>query len=266
MAIQIKLRRDQTTVWDSDNPVLLAGEMAFQYDSGTSQVGRFKIGNGSREWSRLPYFYAYQDSAGNYPSSGGSSGPWYGSRGLHVGGMSSNAIDYFDITSSGNASDFGDLSTSRRGMGAVSDKTYGVFAGGYTSSNVNTIDYITIASTGNAADFGDMAVVTRDHMSVHNANRACFGGGDTSGDANKIEYITLGGATSGNAADFGDLTVARNGNEGGMNDATRGVFGSGYTVNAETFELKAPLANIIFFALVFFSAGLKSSHSIKAAI
>lgn len=243
MAIQIKLRRDQSSIWDSDNPVLLAGEMAFQFDSGTSQVGRFKIGNGSREWSRLPYFYAYQDSSGAYPSSGGSSGPWYGSRGLHVGGMSSNAIDYFDITSSGNASDFGDLSTSRRGMGAVSDKTYGVFAGGYTSSNVNTIDYITIASTGNAADFGDMAAVTRDHMSVHNANRACFGGGSTSGDANKIEYITLGGATSGNASDFGDLTVARNGNEGGMNDATRGVFGSGYTVNVLDYITIGTLGN-----------------------
>tara|TARA_B100001093_G_C26742553_1_gene977338 strand:- start:108 stop:1193 length:1086 start_codon:yes stop_codon:yes gene_type:complete len=167
---------------------------------------------------------------------------WYGSRGLNVGGMSSNAIDYFDITSSGNASDFGNLTSSRRGMGAVSNATYGVFAGGYTSTNVNTIDYITVATTGDAADFGDMTAVTRDQMSVSNGNRACFGGGSTSGDANKIEYITL-GVTSGNASDFGDLTVARNGNEGGMNDATRGVFGSGYTINVLDYITIGTLGN-----------------------
>jgi hypothetical protein len=80
-------------------------------------------------------------------------------------------------------------------------------------------------------------------MSVSNGNRACFGGGDTSGDSNKIEYITLGGATSGNASDFGDLTVGRNGNEGGMNDATRGVFGSAYTVNVLDYITIATLGN-----------------------
>jgi len=154
---------------------------------------------------------------------------WYGSRGLNVGGMSSNAIDYFDITSSGNASDFGNLTSSRRGMGAVSNATYGVFAGGYTSTNVNTIDYITVATTGDAADFGDMTAVTRDQMSVSNGNRACFGGGSTSGDANKIEYITL-GVTSGNASDFGDLTVARS-QLAATSDATYGVFSGGFDFN-----------------------------------
>ena len=148
---------------------------------------------------------------------------WYGSRGLHVGGLSSNAIDYFDITSSGNASDFGDLTSSRRTAGAVSNTTYGVFAGGYTNTHVNTIDYVTIATTGDAADFGDMTAATRDHMAVSNGSRACFGGGYDGDTTNKIEYITL-GVTSGSGTDFGDLTVARKDNEGGMNDATRGIF------------------------------------------
>lgn len=79
MAIQIKIRRDTKAEWDSADPVLLAGELGFELkDSATS--GRFKIGNGSREWSRLPYWYAYQDSAGNYVSAGGGGAvSWSGS-------------------------------------------------------------------------------------------------------------------------------------------------------------------------------------------
>jgi len=150
---------------------------------------------------------------------------WYGARALHAGGFgSSNIIDYFDITSTGNASDFGDLTSSRRTAGAVSDTTYGVFAGGYTSTHVNTIDFVTIATTADAADFGDMTAATRDHMSLSNGDRGLFAGGYTGSVTNKIEYITLGGQTSGNGTDFGDLTLGRYQMEGGMNDATRGVF------------------------------------------
>jgi hypothetical protein len=44
-----------------------------------------------------------------------------------------------------------------------------------------------------------------------------------------MDYITI--ATTGNAVDFGDLTVARH-NLAGVSNATRGVFGGGYTVRS----------------------------------
>lgn len=210
MAIQIKLRRDQSSVWDSDNPVLLAGEIGFQYDSGTSQVGRFKIGNGHREWSRLPYFYAYQDSSGAYPSSGGgSSGPaWYGTRAVLGGGYSSsndtNAIEYFDISNLGNGADFGDISAANRGMGGLSNGSKAVFGGGGSGTFINTMDQITTSTLGNSTDFGDLTVGRMGAMGTGDGTYGLFIGGITSGWSyvNTVDYITV--ASPGNATDFGD--------------------------------------------------------------
>ena len=72
------------------------------------------------------------------------------------------ASAYIDtITTTGNASDFGDLTAGRAQGGGTSSSTRGVFAGGETSNNTrsNIIDYITIASAGNATDFGDLTAV-----------------------------------------------------------------------------------------------------------
>ena len=90
-------------------------------------------------------------------------------RGLFMGGYNSsgaysgtssrlNVIDYITIASTGNATDFGDLSLYGIG-GATSNRTKAVFSFGSVSgavgSDTNTIDKVTIASTGNATDFGD---------------------------------------------------------------------------------------------------------------
>ena len=83
-------------------------------------------------------------------------------RGVVGGGEGSssyqNVIDYITIASTGNATDFGDLTGSRGYGTGTSDGTTGVFCGGYESSYQDNIDYITIASTGNATDFGDLSV------------------------------------------------------------------------------------------------------------
>ena len=69
----------------------------------------------------------------------------------------SNVMDYITIASTGNASDFGDLTQAVNGSSAVSDSTKWVRGGGSISgSTVNVMDDVTIASTGNAADFGDL--------------------------------------------------------------------------------------------------------------
>jgi hypothetical protein len=86
-------------------------------------------------------------------------------RGLFGGGntgSSTNVIDYVTIASTGNATDFGDLTAARYGLAACSYSTRGLFGGGFTgSNNSNFIDYVTIASTGNAIYFGDLTVARR---------------------------------------------------------------------------------------------------------
>ena len=79
------------------------------------------------------------------------------------GDYSANVMDYVTIGSTGNATDFGDLSVVRISTDGASSNTRGLFMGGYNASfgasqtyRTNTIDYITIASTGNATDFGDL--------------------------------------------------------------------------------------------------------------
>ena len=91
-----------------------------------------------------------------------------GTRGVFGGGLigispstGSNVMDYVTIATTGNATDFGDLTVTRYGPGACSDGTRGVFGGGAipatkSTTYYNTIDYVTISTTGNATDFGDL--------------------------------------------------------------------------------------------------------------
>ena len=68
-----------------------------------------------------------------------------------------DVMDYITMGSTGNATDFGDLSVARMSLGSASNATRGLFGGGLIyPSNSNVIDYITIGSTGNAQDFGDL--------------------------------------------------------------------------------------------------------------
>ena len=84
--------------------------------------------------------------------------PNAGSRGIFSAGRDSpsdiNIIDFVTISTTGNATDFGDHTGAKRYLGGCASFTRGIFAGGYPATNV--VDYITIASTGNAADFGDL--------------------------------------------------------------------------------------------------------------
>ena len=50
MAYRIVLRRDTSTNWTTNNPVLLLGEPGYETD-----LGGLKIGNGSTAWSDLLY-------------------------------------------------------------------------------------------------------------------------------------------------------------------------------------------------------------------
>ena len=122
----------------------------------------------------------------------------------------SNIIDYITISTTGNAQDFGDLSSTIRGAGGGSNATRGIFAGGYDSpATINTIEFATIATTGNTQDFGDLTQAQNLFAGCPTSpTRALFAGGYTGPGAktNRINSVEI--ATTGNAIDFGDLTTS----------------------------------------------------------
>jgi hypothetical protein len=145
--------------------------------------------------------------------------------GGYTGAAVSNVIDYINIASAGNATDFGDL-TYARTLSACGSSTRGLFGSGFTGFNV--IDYVTIASTGNATDFGDLSIARTDLTSCSNSTRGIWAGGYTDPPEvfhNTIDYVTI--ASTGNATDFGDLTSGRVLRADSCSSTTRGVFVGG---------------------------------------
>ena len=162
--------------------------------------------------------------------------PW-GSRAVFGGGFTNvnvNTIDYIEISTPGNAVDFGDLTVARRAAAAASDGSRAVSGGGFTTVRVNTIDYVEIATPGNAVDFGDLTQTRWGISAASDGSRAVFGGGFTTVNINTIDYVEI--ATPGNAVDFGDLTQARN-VSAGASDGSRAVFGGGLTsISVDTID------------------------------
>ena len=74
------------------------------------------------------------------------------------GGAITHLIQSFDMTSLGNAVEFGNLSAVRMLGAAVADSTRAVSVSGRNPSTVNIIEYVEIASGGSAIDFGDMSL------------------------------------------------------------------------------------------------------------
>jgi len=70
----------------------------------------------------------------------------------------SSIIDYVTIASTGNGSDFGDMSVPCSSNTTASGTTRAMVAGGENSSNamIKDIQYVTIGTLGNTADFGDL--------------------------------------------------------------------------------------------------------------
>ena len=152
-------------------------------------------------------------------------------RGVFMGGYTpsnQNVIDYFTIATTGNATDFGDLTQARSGNTSCSSSTRGISAGGRSPSELDVIDYITIPSTGNAFDFGDLITNTRFSAALSNSTRGVISGGysdsiDTD-TFSRIQYITI--ASKGNSTKFGDLTSPTRG-QAAAASPTRGIVAGG---------------------------------------
>ena len=122
--------------------------------------------------------YAINDYGTSAPSEASASFTPVLNRALFAGGKVSgslvNVIGYVEIATTSNATDFGDLTTSRDALASVASSTRGVFAGGDSGSKSNVMDYVTIGSTGNAQDFGDLSNASSWSSGVGNSTRGVF--------------------------------------------------------------------------------------------
>ena len=144
-------------------------------------------------------------------------------RGVITGGMGpapsytlQNVIDFVTIATTGNALDFGDLTSAVYGAsnGIISDGTRGFSAAGATPSYSNVINQIIFQTLGNATDFGDLFVGNSGVGNLYpagcsNGTRGIVAGGLTPNyRLDVIDVFTM--ASSGNATSFGSIADARN--------------------------------------------------------
>ena len=151
-------------------------------------------------------------------------------RGITGGGFvspaSQNVMDYVEIATTGNALDFGDLTSILRNIATCASSTRGTFAGGQAPSNTNIICYTTISSKGGASDFGDLsAAMTNNNDGVLSDNtRGIILFGSPADVQGSLEFITI--ATTGNSSGFGELSLKRR-HTATMASPTRGIFAAG---------------------------------------
>ena len=166
-----------------------------------------------------------------------------GTRGLFMGGYGGPAptlnrdnINYINMATTGNAADFGDLSTPTRSNNSFASRTRALSFGGQAPGFVDTIEYVTITSTGNVTDFGNISDGAGWATGCSDQTRGVMGafyhssGGSVH--VNTMEYLTI--AQTGNTIDFGDLTHARLGRGASFSSPTRGVWGGGDDPSGDT--------------------------------
>ena len=161
-------------------------------------------------------------------------------RGIQGGGTSSstptgnasNVIEYITMAATGNAVDFGDLTTKSLRVNGVASPTRGIFLGGRESApgaEINVMQFITIATLGDTQDFGDLSRLVSTGGAASNATRGLYFGGRNGSNYSEIDYMTI--ATTGNTQDFGELsTTARDG--AAMSSSTRAVHALATTPSA----------------------------------
>ena len=117
-----------------------------------------------------------------------------------------NKIEYITMSTTGNVTDFGDLTVARAELARASNAVRSVFvSGGTPSPKVNTIDFVTTATTGDATDFGDLPIAKGGMASANNSIIGIFVAGTTGSRTTDIQSLTI--ATTGNGVAFGDCNV-----------------------------------------------------------
>ena len=159
-------------------------------------------------------------------------------RGITGGGFvspaSQNVMDYVEIATTGNALDFGDLTSILRNIATCASSTRGTFAGGQSPGNTNIICYTTISSKGGASDFGDLSTTmtnSNDGVLSDNTRGIILMGSPVTIQGN-LEFITI--ATTGNSSGFGELSLKRR-HTASMASPTRGIFATGKSDTTSTY-------------------------------
>ncbi len=138
-----------------------------------------------------------------------------------------NVIDMIEVTTTGNATDFGDLTIGRTANGMGCSSTRGLFAAGRfpgANNDQSQIDYITTSSGGGANDFGDLNNLPCNSTGFSDATRGVFAGGYDARTSpylrtRAMTYVNI--ATTGNSSDFGD-TVEPGRRDSSFSNATKG--------------------------------------------
>ena len=186
-----------------------AGSIRFNTDSS-----KMEIYNGDIWWEI--------DSTSPEEQTGGTRGIWGGGEAP----AKVDVIQYVNVNTTGDAVDFGNLTSTAGEQSSTASRTRGIFFSDTPAPTYNVIQYITISSTGDAVDFGDMVGDFTQRAGASDGTRGLVMGGLLApGTAkNDIEYITI--AATGNAIDFGDMSTARIA-IATVNSPTRAVIGSG---------------------------------------
>ena len=158
-------------------------------------------------------------------------------RGFFGGGNSpskESVIDQVNISSLGNATRFGDMTTGMNQAAGTASETRGLLSGGYSQDSVRSdnIDYFTMASSGTAIDFGNLTDGRSHPGGCSSSTRSLIATGYPAPTyTNVIDYVEI--ATVGNAVDFGDVTLQRD-ELTGLSSPTRGIFAGGATPTKRT--------------------------------
>ena len=115
-----------------------------------------------------------------------------------------NTVDQVNMTTTGDATDFGDLTTAVKHAACITSNSRLITVGGGTPSATDTMEYVHFKTQGNFADFGNISASTNFCAASGNQTRGFRQGGATPSYTNIIEFVET--ATLGNMTDFGDLT------------------------------------------------------------
>jgi hypothetical protein len=149
-----------------------------------------------------------------------------GTRGLWGGGgpSATDRIDFVNVDTAGNATDFGNLVGNENYTRGYGNRTRGLWAQSVGPVS-NEIEFVTIASTGDAQDFGDLTQNSQSGCHTGDSTRCCFFQGRNPTE-NVISFVTI--ASTGNAVDFGDMLQGVR-HTCAVQSPTRGIVPGGWT-------------------------------------
>ena len=192
--------------------------------------------------------------------------PTAGDRTMGAGGATPslvNTIDYVEVTTTGNSTDFGNMSSVRQTHSAAGNNVRAIIHGGTSPSLSDDMEYFVPSTQGNTVFFGDATVSHAQNVAYANSIRGLNMGGETPSITNIIDYYTI--ATTGNAVDFGDLTGnTRIAHSGSIGSPTRAIYAGGKNpsfINVIQYITPTTTGNAVDFGDLTETRAQQSAHS-----